>query len=227
MEVTDGVWGYIVLCMMSFLTISNPLGVMPMYMTLTNGMTHRLKMMVIKKSILASIITLLLFSFLGPLIFKLFGISEEGFRIIGGIIFFNIGFGMLNDTGSRRNTKLVKNHEIHDETHETDNISIIPLAIPVLCGPGIMTNGIILRQHAHTDLQVFLLVACVFVFYFFVGFVLKASEKIKDWLGDTGMKVMSRIMGLILMVIAAEFIIGGLTPILKDIISAAIKSAMV
>lgn len=216
---------YILFCMISFFTISNPLGIMPFYLSLTNGMSQKGKHRVIKRATIASIITLLLFSFLGPLIFKLFGISVSGFRIIGGIIFFNLGYKMLNDSASTKNSKLVRKHQkAESEDSDVDNISLIPLTIPILCGPGIMTNGILLRQSAETTLHVITLILCIIIFYIAVGLILKASERITVWLGETGNKVLSRIMGLILMVIAAEFIIAGVKPILIDAISESLKT---
>ncbi|KGN92600.1 MarC family protein [Porphyromonas canoris] len=223
MEVFDGGWGFFLICIVSLVTISNPLAVMPFYLSLTNGLTQKAKGRVIVKAITASIVTLLFFAFLGPLIFKVFGISIDGFRIIGGIIFFNLGYAMMNDAGSRRNSKLVEDHDT-EKQEDTDNISIIPLAIPILCGPGMMTNGILLREEADTNGKVIILVGTIILFYISAGLILRTSERITVWLGETGNKVLSRIMGLILMVIAAEFIITGVKPILTEIIRTAVGS---
>mgnify|MGYP000800388857 CR=1 FL=1 len=154
-------------------------------------------------------------SFVGAvlwLIFKFFGISTNGFRIAAGIIILKIGYDMLQ--ARYTNTKL-KDEEI--KTY-ADDISITPLSIPMLCGPGAIANGIILMDDANTWELKTTLVVVIAVVYVLTYIILRLSTRLVNVIGETGNNVMMRLMGLILMVIAVECFVGGMKPILIDII---------
>ena len=101
-----------------------------------------------------------------------------------------------------------------------NDISITPLSIPMLCGPGAIANGIMLMENANTMPMKITLVASIAFIYILTYIILRASTKLVPILGETGNNVMMRLMGLILMVIAVECFVGGLKPILVDIIKA-------
>jgi multiple antibiotic resistance protein len=101
-----------------------------------------------------------------------------------------------------------------------DDISITPLAIPMICGPGAITNAIILMEDSDTIIMKTILISVIFVVLFFTYLILIGASKITDKLGETGNKVMMRLMGLIVMVIAVEFFFSGLKPIILSIINA-------
>lgn len=156
---------------------------------------------------------LIAFTIGGQLLFKLFGISTNGFRIAAGFIILKIGFDMLQAKYS--NTKL-KDEEV--KVYAND-ISITPLSIPMLCGPGAIANGIMLMEDATTLPLKITLFASIALIYLLTYFILRSSTKLDRVLGETGNNVMMRLMGLILMVIAVECFVGGLKPVLIDIIS--------
>lgn len=112
------------------------------------------------------------------------------------------------------NTKL-KDEEI--KTYAND-ISITPLSIPMLCGPGAIANGIILMDDAHTWELKITLVVVIAIVYLLTYIILRLSTRLVSVIGETGNNVMMRLMGLILMVIAVECFVGGMKPILTDII---------
>ena len=188
---------FALLCFTSFFTLTNPLGTMPVFLTMTQGMTDKERCSIVKRATLVSFITLMVFVFAGQFLFKFFGISTNGFRIAGGVIIFKIGFDMLQ---ARYTPMKLKDEEI--KTY-ADDISITPLGIPMLCGPGAIANAIVLMQDAHS--------------YEMKG-ILKASTRLVNLLGETGNNVMMRLMGLILMVIAVECFVSGVKPILTDIV---------
>lgn len=99
---------------------------------------------VVSRATLVAFITIMVFTFAGQFLFKFFGISTNGFRIAGGVIIFKIGFDMLQ---ARYTPMKLKDEEI--KTY-ADDISITPLGIPMLCGPGAIANAIVLMQDAHT-----------------------------------------------------------------------------
>ncbi len=202
-----------ILCFTTFFTIINPLGVMPIFMTMTKELDKKDRNQTAKKAILASFITLVIFAFSGQVLFNFFGISVNSFRVVGGIIFFLMGMDMLQ---ARLGTVKVKPEEI--KTYVSD-ISITPLAIPMITGPGAITNAIVLMEDAGSiEFKLVLLLAILVVFAITLAILLSASKIIK-MLGTTGNNVMMRLMGLIIMVIAIEFFLSGFKPIFQDIIA--------
>lgn len=99
-----------------------------------------------------------------------------------------------------------------------NDITITPLAIPMLCGPGAIANGIILMEQANTYIMKITLIGSICLIYFLAYIILRASTRLIKILGDTGNNVMMRLMGLILMVIAVEFFVAGLRPIVVEFI---------
>ena len=196
----------------SFFSLINPLGIMPVFMSMTNGLNQRQRKAVAFKASLTAFIMLILFALAGQLIFNFFSITVDSFRIVGGIIFFMMGYEMLQARLSR-----VKITPEEEAGYVTD-ISITPLAIPIICGPGAITNAIIFWDDAAGWLERFVLLAVIFVIIFITWLVLVGAGRIMNFLGDTGNKIMLRLMGLIVMVIAVEFFFAGLRPILKGIL---------
>ena len=203
---------YALLCFTSFFTLTNPLGTMPVFLTMTNGLSEDERKHIIKRATIVSFIILIAFTFCGQILFKLFGISTNGFRIAAGIIILKIGYDMLQ---ARYSSAKLKEDEIKAYVND---ISITPLSIPMLCGPGAIANGIILMDDAHTwDLKA-VLIAMIAVVYALSYVALRLSTRLVKVIGETGNNVMMRLMGLILMVIAVECFVGGIKPILIDII---------
>ena len=203
------------LCFTSFFTLTNPLGTMPVFLTMTNGMSDDERKTIVRRATIVSFITLMVFTFSGQFLFKFFGISTNGFRIAGGIIIFTIGFDMLQ---ARYSKAKLKDEEV--KTYVND-ISITPLAIPMLCGPGAIANGIMLMEDANTLIKKILLVSVIASVYFITFLILRASTRLNKYMGETGNNVMMRLMGLILMVIAVECFVSGFKPIMIDILQQA------
>ena len=203
---------FALLCFTSFFTLTNPLGTMPVFLTMTNGMNDHERKAIVRRATIVSFITLMVFTFSGQFLFKFFGISSNGFRIAGGFIIFKIGVDMLQ---ARYSNAKLKEEEV--KTY-ADDISITPLAIPMLCGPGAIANAIMLMDDASTFTLKGTLIGIIALVYFITFLILQASTRLVRILGETGNNVMMRLMGLILMVIAVECFVSGLKPILIDIL---------
>ena len=203
---------FALLCFTSFFTLTNPLGTMPVFLTMTNGMNDHERKAIVRRATIVSFITLMVFTFSGQFLFKFFGISSNGFRIAVGFIIFKIGFDMLQ---ARYSNAKLKEEEV--KTY-ADDISITPLAIPMLCGPGAIANAIMLMDDASTLSLKGTLIGIIALVYFITFLILQASTRLVRILGETGNNVMMRLMGLILMVIAVECFVSGLKPILIDIL---------
>jgi multiple antibiotic resistance protein len=200
-----------ILSFTSFFTLINPFGTMPIFMTMTSELDNQQRTKTAKKASIAAFITIILFAFSGQLLFNFFGISVNSFRIVGGVIFFLMGMDMLQ---ARLGKVKVKESEVKSYV---DDISITPLAIPMICGPGALTNAIIMMEDANSIEKKITLIITVFLVMFLTYLILYSSSRIIKILGQTGINVMMRLMGLIVMVIAVEFFFAGLKPILLDI----------
>ncbi|MGQ1785032.1 MULTISPECIES: MarC family protein [unclassified Saccharicrinis] len=194
----------------SFFTLINPLGSMPVFMTMTADLEQEHRVRTAKKATFIAFAVILTFAFSGQLLFNFFGISVNSFRIVGGVIFFIMGMDMLQ---ARLGKVKIKDSEI--KTYVND-ISITPLAIPMICGPGAITNAIVLMEDATSfGLKAVLILTLVLVMLL-TYLIYYSSSRIIKFLGETGNNVMMRLMGLIVMVIAVEFFFSGLKPIILD-----------
>lgn len=202
---------YSLLVFTSFFTLINPLGTMPIFMTMTADLDAEHRAKTARKASLVAFITIIAFAFSGQLLFKFFGISVNSFRVVGGIIFFLMGMDMLQARLAR--TK-VQDDQVKSYVND---ISITPLAIPMICGPGAMTNAIVMMEDADTMLKKIALIVGIAIIMLLVYVILLSSSKIIKLLGETGNNVMMRLMGLIVMVIAVEFFFSGMRPIIVDI----------
>lgn len=208
----DGLLPFAFICLTSFFTLANPLGTMPVFLSMTKDLDNEQRSQILRRATIISFVILVAFTVCGQILFSLFGISTNGFRIAAGFIIMKIGFDMLQAKYSH--VKL-KDEEVKIYAND---ISISPLAIPMLCGPGAIANGIMLMEDANTWALKGILIGSIAFIYFLTYCILRASTRLLKILGDTGNNVMMRLMGLILMVIAVECFVGGVKPILIDII---------
>lgn len=206
----DDTFAFGLLCLTSFFTLINPLGTMPIFLTMTTNLSEKDRAKTAKKASLVSFLIIICFALSGQLLFKFFGISVNSFRVVGGIIFFMMGMDMLQ---ARLGTAKIKKKEV---SNYVNDISITPLAIPMICGPGAITNAIVLMEDANSISKITILFAAIALVVFVTYLILLSSSKIIKVLGQTGVNVMMRIMGLIVMVIAVEFFFSGLKPIIKN-----------
>lgn len=203
---------FALLAFTSFFTLINPLGVMPIFMTMTSELDAQNRTRVARKASIVAFIILIVFALSGQLLINFFGISVNSFKIVGGVIFFLMGMDMLQ---ARLGKVKIKDSEVKAYTND---ISITPMAIPMICGPGAITNAIVMMEEAESFAMQGVLLSSIFVVIFLTYIILFSSSKIIKVLGETGNNVLMRLMGLIVMVIAVEFFFSGLKPILQDIL---------
>ncbi len=208
----DQILEYILYAFATLFSMVNPLGVMPVYTTMTAKLPSNEARKTALKAVIIAGFVMILFALTGQFIFDFFHISINGLRIVGGVIFFMAGYDMLQ-------ARLIRTKTDKETTNEfVDDISITPLAIPMIAGPGAMTVSIVLMKDAHTLPLKFILIGIIIFILLLTFLILIFSRRIIRRLGESGNKVLTRIMGLIVMVIAVEFIFSGLKPILRDIL---------
>lgn len=208
----DNLYDFALISFTSIFTMVNPLGIIPVYNSLTANLSPKDARNTAIKAVLIAIGLLFLFAITGNFIFNFFGISVDSLRVVGGIIFFMVGYDMLQ---ARMITRTKESNQTIEEF--TNDISITPLAIPIICGPGAIAVSIVLFNDAQDVSQKLVLLVSILTVMAITLVLLLSGRKVIRMLGENGNKVMMRIIGLIVMVIAVEFLFSGLRPILREI----------
>ena len=208
---------FTLLCFSSLLAIINPLSAAPMYLALTEGYAPRHRARTLRTALLTALLVMLTFAMLGGAIFNFFGITIDAFRIAGGFIFFGIGTDMLQAKRQRERAT----EEEEQEGRVRENVGVTPLGIPMITGPGAITTVMVLMTQAATRTRVLIVLGSVVLVLAISWAVLTAAPRLVRFFGKTGLNVMTRLMGLLVTVIAVQFIIDGARPILIEIIRTA------
>ncbi len=187
--------------------IIDPIGTTPIFVALTQGMNRaRRRAIAIRACILGTVI-LFLFGILGEQLLSFVGISMPAFRIAGGILLFLTALEMLFG----RRTQRRQDQAEADETEPGDDPSVFPLAIPLLAGPGGIASIILLTNQTGGDFWaqagIFLVMLGIFAIVF-VLFLL--ANLIERALGDTGILVVTRLLGMLLAALSVQFVLEGL-----------------
>ena len=204
---------YLIFCLSTLFAVINPLGITPIFVAMTEKYDSETRSKIARKGIITGSVILIVFTLLGSIIFQFYGITVEAFQIMGGVIFFRSGMRMLDAKVGRSRTTESEREEFKD----TDEIAISPIGVPLITGPGAITGVVILSGKAPTNFSVLVLLFSVIISMFIFYFILKAGNYIGQKIGIAGMRVIERMMGLILMVIAVQFIINGIETIANRI----------
>jgi len=204
---------YLLFCLSTLFTVVNPLGITPIFAAMTEKFSNEDQIRIARKGIITGSVVLIIFTLLGSFIFQFYGITVEAFQIMGGIIFFRSGLRMLDaQVGRSRTTQSER-----DEFKDSDELAISPIGVPLITGPGAITGVVILSGKSPTDYSIVSLLISVLITMGLFYWILRAGNLLAKKIGITGMRVIERMMGLILMVIAVQFIINGLETIINRI----------
>jgi multiple antibiotic resistance protein len=193
---------------MGFMAMLNPLGNLPIFLGMVQGFDEKTQKKVALRATLAAFFIITIFCIFGHIIFQMFGITLPAFQIAGGIIVFIIGFQMLNAQGNLIHSHTPSGDE--SKIEEASQMAISPLGIPLLAGPGTISTAMNFVGADKTILNVVIVIVifaimCVITYFLFVS-----SRKIAARMNPNLLKVVSRIMGLILAVIAVQMLINGI-----------------
>lgn len=216
MNTIENLTPFAFLCLTSFFTLANPLGTMPVFLSMTKDLSQAQRVQIVRRSTVIAIIILFTFTICGQVLFSIFGISANGFRVAAGLIILKVGFDMLQ---AKYTTVKLSPEALQAYARD---ITVTPLAIPMLCGPGAIANGIMLMADSHTLARKAIVLGSILVIYLLSYIILATSSKLLKFLGETGNNVMMRLMGLILMVLGVECFVSGIKPICIEIIKTAV-----
>ena len=201
---------FIITVFLGFFAMLNPIGNTPIFLSLVGDADEKIIRKVAFKATLVAFIVIALFSLFGNLIFTMFGITLPAFQIAGGVIVFLIGYGLLQ---GKRSGVHSSNLENSIESYEA--MAISPLGIPLLSGPGTISTAMGFvgeKSFFYTLVVIFVFaVVCVITFFMFI-----LSKKIANRLSASLIQVVSKIMGLILTVIAVEMLINGIFNVIRE-----------
>ena len=204
---------YLLFCLSTLFTVVNPLGITPIFAAMTERFSNADQIRIARKGIITGSTVLVIFTLLGSFIFRFYGITVEAFQIMGGIIFFRSGLRMLDaQVGRSRTTQSER-----DEFKDSDELAISPIGVPLITGPGAITGVVILSGKGSSDFSIITLLLAVIITMTLFYWILRAGNVLAKRIGIAGMRVIERMMGLILMVIAVQFIINGLETIIDRI----------
>jgi multiple antibiotic resistance protein len=189
----------------SIFVIVNPVSGVMAFISLTSNMSVSDKRHIAGRSILIACVMAIVFSFTGDLILRFFNITADSLRVAGGVLLFLVAMDMLYGRLSRERLTA---EEIRDAS-ERENISVFPLAMPMLTGPGAITTIIVLIQRTE-PLEKIAVIAAILTTFILSYIIFRYSEYLNRVFGVTGMLVMTRIMGLFLGAIAVDFIATGI-----------------
>ncbi len=196
---------FFILCVSSLFTVVDPLGNVPIFISMTQDYSPKERNIISLKAIFFSFIVLILFALLGEFIFSFYNITIHSFRIAGGLLLFKISLDMLESKRSR--TKTTPKEE--KEAEEKDAIAFTPLAIPLIAGPGSIATVMILASESNSNNDNFAIFFALTLVLLITLLIFRISDIISKRLGRSGLRIMKRLMGLILMVISIEFILKG------------------
>lgn len=162
-----------------------------------------------RRAAVTCFLVLTVFALAGSLIFRLFGITLPAFKIAGGLILALIGLDMLQ--ARRSPTKETPGDTA--EGLEKEDVGIIPLGIPMLAGPGSISTVMVLTSDSRSWLRMVLILAAVAVTAFLAYWILAGADRVRRYLGETGIRILTRMFGLILTAIAVQFILSGLADV--------------
>jgi multiple antibiotic resistance protein len=197
------------LCFVSLFAVVEPLGLIPIFIGMTSGMAPPAQRTIARRACLVAFLTLFIFALTGQLIFRFFGISVDSMKVVGGIIFFLIGYEMLQ----AQRTRTAVDQGAHPEPD--GDVALTPLGIPMIAGPGAITNVIVRWNEADSTSKRGALLAAIVAVMAVTLILLLGARRVARALGEAGNRVLLRLMGLITMVIAVELFFGGLTPIVQ------------
>jgi multiple antibiotic resistance protein len=196
-------------------SVVDPFAVIPAFLSMTQGDSEAKKRSAALRAAVATTLALLIFACAGSYILKLFGITLGAFRIAGGILLFLVALDMLRAQKSRTRTS----PEEETEGAEREDVAVIPLAIPMLAGPGSIATVMVLMSEAQGDwLRIAVVVASILLTGGLTFLLLRSAGVLERTLKQTGLNILNRVMGLILAAMAVQITIMGLRDVLPQIL---------
>ena len=202
------------LVFLGFFAIMNPIANTAVFVALAGHEEKNVQKKIAFKALIISFFVIVLFAILGKTIFQVFGITISALRITGGVLVFIIGYHMLHGEGSRlhKHKEGESDDQNEDEDEDLTDIAVTPLAVPILAGPGTIATAMNYSvEGGWTEIVVTISGFGILCLVTFICFIF--GQKILVFFGESGVAIVTRIMGLILATIGVEMLLEGLMEI--------------
>ena len=194
----------------ALLAIVNPLGIIPIFVTLTDDLTKQEYKQIARTASFTVAVVLILSTLVGKLVLSFFGISIGSFRVGGGILLMLIAVAMMQGGHHRSRQTSEEAREAEDK----ESIAVVPIATPLLAGPGAISTVIIFAQESFHPVHIGLIIISILIVAFLSWVALSIANPISRMMSKTAINIVTCLMGLLLAAIAVEFIVGGLVQLL-------------
>lgn len=197
-------------------SVVNPLGAVPVFLSLTQGDAPQLRNQQAQKACIYVVCILITFLLLGTYILNFFNITLEGMRIAGGLIIIRSGYNLMD--GTYRKAKAIS-QKVEDEGVTKEDISFSPLAMPMLSGPGSISLLLSISSEANTYGEYFSICIAVLMLALVIYGIFRFSPMLFERLGQGGISAITRMMGFIVMTIGIQFIITGTSEVVSNMLA--------
>jgi multiple antibiotic resistance protein len=195
-----------VLALSSIFFLVDPFAALPTFLAVTAGANAQRRRKMAWKASVTALVVLSAFALAGQYIFKMFGITLPAFEIAGGVILLLIGLDMLE----AKRSPTQESHEEAAAAARKEDAGIVPLGIPMLAGPGAITSVMVLVGQVQNLWQMLAILASILITAAICYLVLGNSDRVARALGETGVRILVRIMGLLLVSLAVQYFVNGM-----------------
>lgn len=208
---------------LAFMVLINPFGALSIYLDLTRNLNTRERRKVAQLASLTVLIVITAFTLTGGVILKLLGISVGSFQVGGGILVLLIAISMMNggNNPAKPDVGTEESNDITIQPKQVQNIAaiaVVPLAIPMMIGPGGISTVIIYASAAKNYWDIFSILAAGLIISLICFAVLMTAISVSKWLGDTGLTILNRIMGMLLAAVSIEIIVAGVKVLFPQLV---------
>jgi multiple antibiotic resistance protein len=197
---------FFLVALTSIFFLVDPIAAVPTFLIMTAAADRADRQRMARRAAWTCFLVLSAFAAAGTLIFKLFGITLPAFKIAGGVILLLIGIDMLQ----ARRSQTKETPPETEEGSEKEDVGIIPLGVPMLAGPGSISTVMVLMSGAPAAWYAIPIFLTIAITAFASYWILAGADRVRGYLGETGIRILTRMMGLLLTAIAVQFILNGL-----------------
>jgi MarC family membrane protein len=204
---------FAVLAFSALFLVVDPIAAVPIFVSITAGAARERRVAMARRAALVVFLTLAGFATAGRLVFQLFGISLGSFKIAGGLMLFLMSVDMMQARPSATRTTPAERAESRD----FEDVAIVPLALPMMAGPGAIATVVVLTNRASNPLQTAFVIVAIAVTSLASWLLLNAASRAERLATTTTVRVIERVMGLVLAAVAVEFVFSGLRDLLPTL----------
>lgn len=206
-------WADYLKIFMALVIIVNPVSALPLFVSMTADNTETEKKNIARIASFSVAVVLVLAALIGQPILAIFGITIASFKVGGAILILLIAISMMHAAPNREK----QTPEEASEAAEKENIAVVPLAIPLLSGPGAISTTIVYATERSSPVHVGIIILCCLLVALATWLALRLATPVSEWLGKTGVNIAIRLMGLLLAAVAVEILASGLVVLLPGL----------